>query len=521
MDLARIPMMLMQMPWNIRQIFLAQHPEYLPIYNEIAMTGLLAPRPVPMPVPIPRPAPVAPMPAPVIPGRQQGLLVPPWLQPGNRGRPIVVFDSDYSDDDVIPLSRPPTPPPPVETPQMKIKVRRQLVQIPDVPVEIRQTYKEALRLAPNLDRSRVCILLEQVVRSNKPVDNLLDRIIIAGTDPQVQPFYAIVDEQEAFLMALFPNRYMADIRASSSAGLPEAVRRLSVNTGRAMKNPRKSPVLLKIRAIPVAIDILEIYEEDQKRKAEEKKQEDYENAKRLNQLIECECCYNECLFEDMAQCGGGHLFCKDCLKTSIETVVSEGRANLKCLSTADCDACIPVSELERCVPERTVKRLFATETENAVLQTDVEGLVRCHHCGYRVIVDGSGIFRCPECVSDTCTGCGRAGHAGMSCEAFAGIDKDRIVEEKMNEAVIRVCPKCSAQFMKEEGCNKMECPRCSTWICYWCRKEIPKEVGYSHFWRNQGACPPDRCPLWVSNDTLHRIEAVHAGERMKENLRDL
>ena len=180
-----------------------------------------------------------------------------------------------------------------------------------------------------------------------------------------------------------------------------------------------------------------------------------------------------------------------------------------------------MAELERAVPPKTLARLFATEAEEAVLTSGIQGLAKCHKCGLRVIIDGSGSFKCPECASETCSGCGRAAHPGMSCEKFAATDKNRIVEEKMNEAVIRCCPRCQTNFMKEEGCNKMECPRCHTWICYWCRKEIPKEEGYSHFWRAQGMCPPDKCPLWVSNETLHMAEAIDARQQSTDDLKDV
>jgi TRIAD3 protein (E3 ubiquitin-protein ligase RNF216) len=83
------------------------------------------------------------------------------------------------------------------------------------------------------------------------------------------------------------------------------------------------------------------------------------------------------------------------------------------------------------------------------------------------------------------------------------MDADRYVEEQINEAVVRVCPKCKTQSIKEDGCNKMECPRCHTWTCYWCRKEIPREVG---------------CPLWVAEPTLHRLESMHAKERATEDI---
>jgi TRIAD3 protein (E3 ubiquitin-protein ligase RNF216) len=99
------------------------------------------------------------------------------------------------------------------------------------------------------------------------------------------------------------------------------------------------------------------------------------------------------------------------------------------------------------------------------------------------------------------------------------MDKDRLVEEKMSEAVVRTCPHCHAQFMKEEGCNKMECPRCKTWICYFCRRVIPKNIGYAHFWREPGPCPPGKCPLWVPDESLHALEVEDARAAAQDEMR--
>jgi NADH pyrophosphatase NudC (nudix superfamily) len=43
------------------------------------------------------------------------------------------------------------------------------------------------------------------------------------------------------------------------------------------------------------------------------------------------------------------------------------------------------------------------------------------------------------------------------------------VEEAMTNALLRDCHKCSTRFFKEEGCNKMTCPKCRAVMCYVCK----------------------------------------------------
>jgi TRIAD3 protein (E3 ubiquitin-protein ligase RNF216) len=85
-------------------------------------------------------------------------------------------------------------------------------------------------------------------------------------------------------------------------------------------------------------------------------------------------------------------------------------------------------------------------------------------------------------------------------------DPTVLIQAKMNEALVRICPNCKAQFMKELGCNRMECPRCHTWFCYYCRQLIPKEVGYAHFWRGKGKKPSGACPLFINTRKFNKLE---------------
>ena len=45
-------------------------------------------------------------------------------------------------------------------------------------------------------------------------------------------------------------------------------------------------------------------------------------ARESGNLMECVCCCDEeCLVEDMLPCGGGHLFCKDCVQRASEVAI--------------------------------------------------------------------------------------------------------------------------------------------------------------------------------------------------------
>lgn len=48
-----------------------------------------------------------------------------------------------------------------------------------------------------------------------------------------------------------------------------------------------------------------------------------------------------------------------------------------------------------------------------------------------------------------------------------GENKDPINEEKI---VIKSCPNCNLQTVKDTGCNRIKCPVCSTQWCYVCGK---------------------------------------------------
>ncbi|KAH0795461.1 IBR domain containing protein [Histomonas meleagridis] len=382
-----------------------------------------------------------------------------------------------------------------------------------------ETLYEALQIRPNLNLSKASAYLKLVNESNQEITGgLVDRVIFTSTNDK-SPQSNLISECKLFLQNIYPNIQMKFIESELEKHkfkLIETIKHIDTFPNPPKENkPRATQNNLKFEDIIVSAQLEEFVSEDYKKQLNDfqKEEEEWDIAEAVadNSMYECECCFCECPMERLVQCPDGHLFCFKCVRTQIETAISEGRSDVPCLHYGGCDQKIPIKELERSMPEDVLQRLFQTETQNALISADIKGMVKCHKCGYMAIIENEEYMDCPQCHSKTCTKCQNEYHQGMTCEQFRNLDKNRLLEEKMNEAVIRVCPKCKTQFIKEQGCNKMECPRCKSLICYWCRKIIPKEVGYNHFFRGDAAqCPPGQCPLWVQNNELHEIEAQQA-----------
>lgn len=75
---------------------------------------------------------------------------------------------------------------------------------------------------------------------------------------------------------------------------------------------------------------------------------------------------------------------------------------------------------------------------------------------------------------------------------------------------------------KVEGCNKMTCPRCKTFICYVCRSEIPASIGYQHFCQTphcqHKSC--HKCPLYSNAEEDDARASREAGLKTVQTLSD-
>ncbi|KAG8763530.1 hypothetical protein FRC11_002043 [Ceratobasidium sp. 423] len=229
---------------------------------------------------------------------------------------------------------------------------------------------------------------------------------------------------------------------------------------------------------------------------------------------ECGCCFSEYDFSEMLQCAEGHLFCPECTKRNAETAVGDNKSQILCMDLSGCRALFPDEQLQRVLSLKTLDLLQRIRQKKDIDDAAIRGLEHCPFCDYAYIITDKG----PTVE-----------HGGKTCEEVAQKERssqgEHAIAEAMTMALVRDCPECKTPFMKESGCNKMNCPKCGTVSCYICRQRVPRISPYTHFDRDPDAHgqPPDRrkCPLWDIDRTgraggsptrLHN-EAVARAER--------
>lgn len=129
-----------------------------------------------------------------------------------------------------------------------------------------------------------------------------------------------------------------------------------------------------------------------------------EQAEQAEALYECECCFSDTTFEQMATCDtGSHVICFRCIRHAVsEALFGQGwgrnidheRGQVKCLAPTletGCDGCLPQALTHRAVEEakggtETRRKLDDRLAEEALLKSRAK-LVRCPFCAYAEIDD--------------------------------------------------------------------------------------------------------------------------------------
>uniref|UniRef100_A0A915LQH3 RING-type domain-containing protein n=1 Tax=Meloidogyne javanica TaxID=6303 RepID=A0A915LQH3_MELJA len=199
----------------------------------------------------------------------------------------------------------------------------------------------------------------------------------------------------------------------------------------------------------------------------------------INQVFECLVCYDEVELNRVVFCNihvsatedpdtKAHAFCSNCVcehasAATEEIPMAKGGIGLRCMATG-CDNPILYSEIRMFISEDVQKKLDERILQESIGMASIDKLER-------------------SCKTKFCRTCERdwdEKHVGLSCEEMDKNDKDRKereIEKKLNEAIVRKCPRCGIGFVKLSGCNKMTC-RCGMTQCYICRQS---GIQYAHF----------------------------------------
>jgi len=241
-----------------------------------------------------------------------------------------------------------------------------------------------------------------------------------------------------------------------------------------------------------------------------------------------QCCFDDVPINKATHCDGEepHFFCLECAKRNANSEIGKSKYKLVCMDGSGCKAEFEKEQVRRFLDVKTRDTLERLQQQEEIRLADLDDLTSCPFCDFAAIcppVEEDREFRCanPDCEKVSCRLCKLETHIPLSCEANAKENKVTIrhaVEEAMTEALVRSCHKCKNKYIKEFGCNKMMCMRCSSIQCYVCSKDITKD-GYAHFNESARGGRPGQCPLFDNTEQRHDEEVKKAEQKALEKVR--
>ncbi|CAF1135745.1 unnamed protein product [Adineta ricciae] len=234
---------------------------------------------------------------------------------------------------------------------------------------------------------------------------------------------------------------------------------------------------------------VELCQEQYLTRKKELREAQIQSATQNGTLKTCDCCCDDQLLDDdMIECDNNHEFCRTCVKNYIENgFASDGACFFSCLNPT-CHSEYSTSLMGQLLSPTLFSRLLNKIQQEELRRANISNFEQCKYCTFGTIIDDPNerVFRCfnQECLKETCRNCGEPNHIPLRCDEVEKkdeLDMRTFIENRVSEAMIRICYRCHRRFYKLEGCNKMTCT-CGASMCYVCRKPIK---GYDHFNNNE------------------------------------
>lgn len=241
------------------------------------------------------------------------------------------------------------------------------------------------------------------------------------------------------------------------------------------------------------------------------------------EIMDCGTCCDDYPTYRFIHCDGDcpHFLCFGCLQRYADTEIGNQRYKLDCLDDGGCTATYSRKERQRALNAKSFDALERLQQQAELKLANMAGLENCPFCDFAAICPPSQIdkeFRCrnPECEKTSCRLCRKDSHIPMSCKEYKeslGVDERHAVEEAMTKALLKTCPKCGKQILKQDGCNKVIC-FCGGMLCDYCGKDITKE-GYQHF-EGPSLSKSKKCP---THDNFHERRKAEVSKAEAEAIK--
>lgn len=257
---------------------------------------------------------------------------------------------------------------------------------------------------------------------------------------------------------------------------------------------------------------------------EQDEDKNLEMSRMEGNVTDCGCCFVEYALNRMVHCDGDtlHWFCRGCARMMAETQIGLSKYHLDCMSTDGCTGHFALDQREIFLDASSRTALDRIEQEAVLREAGIENLETCPQCPFAAEyppIELNKEFHClnPDCGVVSCRSCRKNTHVPKSCAEAAlenGHTARHEIEEAMSAALIRKCNKCSAPFIKQDGCNKMTCTKCRNIQCYVCSKSCD----YAHFNDPSRGGKTGNCPLFDSSgiETRHQEEVRMAEEQARK-----
>lgn len=167
-----------------------------------------------------------------------------------------------------------------------------------------------------------------------------------------------------------------------------------------------------------------------------------------------------------------HLYCLQCFQNMCFCGVSGDKETLITCKASGCNMVVSMGDMQHYLPLTAFGEVLEASLDSFV-RRNLEELRYCPSPDCKSIYRVNNLpirFRiCHECLAETCTSC-HASHTGMTCAEYKYEESggDAALARLKAEQGYKDCPTCHITIEKIDGCNHIQCPACTTHICWHC-----------------------------------------------------